>query len=103
AIVLTTATVVVAGLTYFQLPQTLTWLHLVVGGVILSLCGQLGDLMLSSIKRDIGIKDTGSLIPGHGGLLDRIDSLILTSPAAFHFLGYFGGLRPDEHIRILTG
>jgi predicted CDP-diglyceride synthetase/phosphatidate cytidylyltransferase len=52
-------------------------------GIIVSVVGQFGDLMLSSIKRDLGLKDTAKLIPGHGGLLDRFDSLILVAPLCF--------------------
>jgi phosphatidate cytidylyltransferase len=77
--------------------------RLVLLGVIISVVGQLGDLMLSSIKRDIGIKDTGALIPGHGGLLDRFDSLILVAPAVFHYVGYFIGFGWYEQTRILSG
>src|SRR5204862_5233134 len=58
-------------------------------GIIVSIVGQFGDLMLSAIKRDLGLKDTSRLIPGHGGLLDRFDSLILVAPAVFHYVGYF--------------
>ncbi len=50
----------------------------------LAISGFIGDVMLSAIKRDVGIKDTGHLIPGHGGILDRIDSLLLTSVVFFH-------------------
>lgn len=51
---------------------------------ILAISGFIGDVMLSAIKRDVGIKDTGHLIPGHGGILDRVDSLLLTSVVFFH-------------------
>jgi phosphatidate cytidylyltransferase len=59
--------------------------------------------MLSSIKRDVGIKDTGTALPGHGGILDRFTSLLLVAPAVFHYLGYFLGVGLDEPPRILTG
>jgi phosphatidate cytidylyltransferase len=72
-------------------------------GIIISVVGQLGDLMLSSIKRDVGIKDTGMTIPGHGGLLDRFDSLILVAPAVFHYVGFFVGFGLDQPARIITG
>ena len=72
-------------------------------GVIISICGQFGDLLISSIKRDLDIKDMGILFPGHGGWLDRFDSLILVAPAVFHFVGYFRGIGLDEPARILTG
>ncbi len=72
-------------------------------GIIISVVGQFGDLMLSSIKRDLGLKDTAKLIPGHGGLLDRFDSLILVAPAVFHYLNYFVGFAADQPQRIFSG
>jgi len=72
-------------------------------GAIVSIAGQCGDLMLSSIKRDLGIKDMGVLLPGHGGVLDRFNSLLLVAPAAFHFIGYYVGFGLDQPTRLITG
>jgi phosphatidate cytidylyltransferase len=55
-------------------------------GILLSIIGQIGDLAASSIKRYVGIKDFSHLIPGHGGMLDRIDSLIFIAPFAYILL-----------------
>jgi phosphatidate cytidylyltransferase len=59
-----------------------------VSGAIIGVAGFFGDLAMSSLKRDLNVKDTGEYIPGHGGVLDRIDSLTYTAPLFFHFIRY---------------
>jgi phosphatidate cytidylyltransferase len=61
------------------------WALAVGAGVLLGVIGQFGDLAESAIKRSVGTKDTGRLIPGHGGVLDRIDSLLFNLPAFYYF------------------
>jgi phosphatidate cytidylyltransferase len=55
---------------------------------MLAVSGFIGDVVFSSVKRDIGVKDMGNSIPGHGGVLDRIDSLAYTAPVFFHLVYY---------------
>jgi phosphatidate cytidylyltransferase len=62
---------------------------LLVSGILVSIVGQLGDLVESCWKRAVGIKDSSSIIPGHGGVLDRFDSLLFASPVLFLFLKFF--------------
>lgn len=66
----------------------LSWQHALMLGAILSIAGLFGDLVMSALKRDLGLKDTGSVLPGHGGILDRIDSLIFTAPLFVHLVRY---------------
>lgn len=57
-------------------------------GVLVAMCATIGDLMESVIKRDLGIKDMSNLLPGHGGLMDRLDSLLVCSPVVWAVLHY---------------
>ncbi len=67
------------------------WSSLLPLGLAVSIAGQMGDLLLSSIKRDVGIKDFAAAIPGHGGVLDRFDSLVLVPPVLYHTISMLNG------------
>ncbi len=67
----------------------LPWYHGLAMGAIFGILSQLGDLSESSIKRELNIKDFGTIVPGHGGILDRFDSLLFTGPAAYYYAMLF--------------
>ena len=66
-----------------------TWWSGAIVGLALALSATVGDLIESAIKRDLGVKDLGSILPGHGGFMDRIDSLLLSAPLAWALLAVF--------------
>jgi phosphatidate cytidylyltransferase len=103
ALCTTTALVAFLGHLIFAGTAMDHWALLVFLGVLVSVAGQCGDLMLSSIKRDIGIKDMGAALPGHGGIMDRFNSLLLVAPAVFHLINYVVGIGEGQPTRVITG
>ena len=79
----TATTIAVAALLAPWLTPFPFWQALVAGAGLAAL-GFAGDITVSAVKRDLGLKDTGAMLPGHGGLLDRLDSLVFAGPVFFH-------------------
>ena len=76
-------------LAHYWFFSALPLIHALIVGLLLGFIGQIGDLVESLLKRSMGTKDTGGLIPGHGGLLDRIDSLLFNTPTLFYYARHF--------------
>lgn len=82
-------------------PQVPAW-GVVAAGVIVGVGGQVGDLTMANVKRNVGVKDFGTLLPGHGGVTDRVNSLMVTAPVFAHFMGYLFGGFPNPGGGLLT-
>jgi len=75
---------IVVAFVFWRLVGGATWITYLIFGVIVGISAQIGDLFESALKRSAGLKDSGKLIPGHGGILDRFDSLIFALPIMYY-------------------
>lgn len=82
------STAAMAGMKYLFM-DFLSLTDALIIGIITGTIGQMGDLIESLLKRDAGVKDSSNLIPGHGGIFDRFDSLLVTAPAVYIYLSVF--------------
>ncbi len=84
----------VALLAQLWLVPQLTVADALILGLLMTGTGLIGDLCESSIKRSVGVKDSGGILPGHGGMLDRLDSLLFTAPTFYYYVTLVRGLSP---------
>ncbi|WP_461248519.1 phosphatidate cytidylyltransferase, partial [Treponema sp. R6D11] len=87
------AIVVISGFVCFmccQLDYTPVWFNVISLGLIVGVFAQLGDLVASRLKREFKLKDFGALLPGHGGIMDRCDSIMFVAPIVLLWIRYIG-------------
>lgn len=81
-------TITVLAVILAPLLTPLSFFHSAMAGLLIASAGFVGDVSVSALKRDLQLKDSGSLLPGHGGIMDRVDSLTYSAPLFFHFIRY---------------
>lgn len=84
----------VALLTQYWLVPQLSIFHALILGLLMTGTGLIGDLCESAMKRAVGVKDSGGILPGHGGMLDRLDSLLFTAPTFYYYVIFICGFSP---------
>jgi phosphatidate cytidylyltransferase len=86
AITLTT----LSGLIFMRFGIGINLIHYIIAGLLCGIASEIGDLAASYIKRYTGVKDFGNIIPGHGGILDRFDSILFTAPVIYYYFVLIG-------------
>ncbi|WP_418790197.1 phosphatidate cytidylyltransferase [Phosphitispora sp. TUW77] len=77
---------VAVSVVFWAVGQHFAIIHYIIIGILVGLMGQVGDLAESALKRFAGVKDSGKIIPGHGGIMDRFDSMLITAPVIYYYL-----------------